>query len=104
MTTTLKLYDSANYLRSENDIAGYLSTIAEDGDPALMAHALGVVARARNVSALARDIGMTRVGLTKALSSKGNPSFATITKVAKALGMKLTFVPDHSVPNDKPIT
>jgi probable addiction module antidote protein len=68
-----------------------MSEIAIDGNSELIASALGDVARARNMSQLARDTGLSRVGLTKALSSGGNPSFATITKVANALGLKITF-------------
>lgn len=60
-------------------------------DPAFIAHALGVVARARNMSQLARDSGLTRVGLYKALSREGNPSFATVMKVARALGFQVSF-------------
>ena len=65
----------------------------EDGDPAIVARALGAVARARNMSQLARDVGMSREGLYKALSGEGNPSFATITKVMHALGLKLVPTP-----------
>jgi probable addiction module antidote protein len=93
MKETLIPYDSANYLDDEEDIAGYLAACAAENDPALMTHALGVVARARNMSALARDVGMTRVGLYKALSAEGNPSFATITEVANALGFRVGFYP-----------
>lgn len=86
-------WDSAAYLKTEKDIAGYLkAAMAEGGDdPAFIAHALGVVARARNMSQLARDAGMTREGLYKALSGEGNPSFATVVKVARAMGLQLTF-------------
>lgn len=89
-------FDPADYLRDEQDIANYLSEIAEDGSPELIASALGDVARARNMSQLARDTGISRVGLIKALSSDGNPSFATIAKVAAALGLKITFSPAKS--------
>ena len=86
-------YDSADYLKTEADILAYLEAVMAEGgdDPALVAHALGVVARARNVSKLARDTGMSREGLYKALSGDGNPSFATIAKVAKALGLQIGF-------------
>lgn len=92
---TFSRYDSADYLKTEDDIAAYLEAIMdEDGDdPALIAHALGVVARARNMSQLARDAGMTREGLYKALSGEGNPSFATVLKVARALGLRVAFQP-----------
>jgi len=86
-------YDTAEYLKTEEDIAAYLEAAAEDGDPALIAAALGDVARARNMSQLARDTGMTREGLYKALSGEGNPSLDTILKVAKALGLQMTFKP-----------
>lgn len=88
-------YNSADYLKTEADIAAYVEAVMEDGgdDPAYVAHVLGVVARARNLSQLARDVGMSRQGLDKALSPEGNPSFATIAKVARALGLRLTFKP-----------
>jgi probable addiction module antidote protein len=86
-------YDTADYLKTEEDIAAYLEAVMEDGDPSLIAAALGDIARARNVSQLARDVGMSREGLYKALSGEGNPTFATITKVAKALGLRFTLKP-----------
>jgi probable addiction module antidote protein len=90
---TFSRYDTAEYLQSEEQIALYLEAILEeaDDDPALIAHALGDVARARNMSQLARDTGMSREGLYKALSGEGNPSFATVAEVAKAMGLRLTF-------------
>lgn len=86
-------YDSANYLSCEEEIAAYVTSCAEQNDPALMAHALGVVARARNMSELARNVGLTRAGLYRALSTGGNPSFATITNVANELGFQIAFEP-----------
>ena len=95
MTEKFSHYDSADYLETEEDIRLYLEACQEEGgdDPAFIAHALGVVARARNMSQLARDSGLTRAGLYKALSPEGNPSFATVQKVAKGLGLKLTIQP-----------
>ncbi|WP_370309549.1 addiction module antidote protein [Sinimarinibacterium flocculans] len=92
---TFSRYDSADYLKTEEDIAAYLDAVMEEGgdDPAFIAHALGVIARARNMSQLARDTGLTREGLYKALSGEGNPSFATVLKVARALGLKLKLAP-----------
>ena len=86
-------WDSAEYLKTEADIAAYLDACFEEGgdDPAFLAHALGVAARARNMSQLARDSGLTREGLYKALSAEGNPSFATVLKVSRALGLRLHF-------------
>jgi len=86
-------WNSAAYLETERDIAAYLDACVEEAgdDPAFLAHALGVVARARNMSQLARDTGLTREGLYKALAADGNPSFATVLKVASALGLKISF-------------
>ncbi|WP_414041101.1 addiction module antidote protein [Acidithiobacillus sp. M4-SHS-6] len=88
-------YDTADYLKTEDDVAAYLDAVMEDGDPALIAAALGDVARARNLSQLARDVGMSRQGLDKALSGEGNPSLATVVKVAQALGLRLSFKAAH---------
>ncbi len=73
----------------------YLEACLEEAgdDPALIIHAFGVIARARNMSQLARETGLSREGLYKALSPDGNPTFATVAKVAKALGFKLTVEP-----------
>lgn len=88
-------YDTVDYLTTEEDIAAYLDAVVEEGEPALIAAALGDVARARNLSQLARDVGMTRQGLDKALSGEGNPSLSTVVKVAHALGLQLSFKPAH---------
>ena len=88
-------WDSAEHLKTEEEIRFYLEACLEEAgdDPAFIVHALGVVARARNMSQLARDTGLTREGLYKALSVDGNPTFATVAKVTKALGFKLTVQP-----------
>ena len=95
MTLPTTRWDSAQYLKTDEDIQLYLEACLEEAgdDPAFIVHALGVVARARNMSQLARDTGLTREGLYKALSSEGNPTFATVAKVARALGFKLTLQP-----------
>ena len=89
---TFSRFDVADYLESEEDIAAYLTACAEEDDPALFLAALGDVARARNMSQLAAKAGLTRMGLYKALSVSGNPSFATVSKVAHALGLKIAIV------------
>jgi probable addiction module antidote protein len=94
VSETFSRYDAADYLRTEDDIAAYLEASAEDGDPAALVAALGAVARARNMSKLSRDAGMTREGLYKALSGNGNPSFATVARIAKALGFRLALQPN----------
>ena len=88
-------WDAADYLNTKEDIRLYLeSCIEEDlGDGALIRAALGDIARARNMSQLARDVGITREGLYKALSGKGNPSFALVLKIARALGLEMHITP-----------
>ena len=88
-------HDSADYLTSVEDAAAYLEAAVAEArdDPALVTQALGVIARSGNVSELARRAGMSREGLNKALSADGNPSFATIVKVARALGLRIHFEP-----------
>ena len=96
--TKFTRYDTADYLKNDEDIAAYLEAVMEEGgnDPAYIVHALGVVARAQNMSKLARDAGMSREGLYKALSGTGNPSFSTVMKVVDALGLRINFTPSHS--------
>jgi len=86
-------YDSADYLKTPEDIEAYLVAVIEESSedlPGHFAHALGVVARAQGMSALAQVTGMTREGLYKALNGKGNPSFATVVKVLKAMGFSFS--------------
>jgi probable addiction module antidote protein len=92
-TETFSPYDSADYLFDVETAAAYLEAALDEAgdDPAVISQALGTIARSGNVSELARRIGMSREGLYKALSADGNPSFATIMKVARALGLKLHF-------------
>ena len=82
-------WDSAAHLETEQDIAEYLDACLEEGDPALVTHALGVIARARGMSEIARRAGLGRESLYKALSVDGNPEFGTVMKVIQALGLKL---------------
>ncbi|HTE40144.1 MAG TPA: addiction module antidote protein [Steroidobacteraceae bacterium] len=84
-------YDTADYLKSEKEIVAYLEACMEEAgdDAAFIAHALGNIARARGMAQLAKDTGLTREGLYKALNKDSNPSFSTILKVMKALGLKL---------------
>src|SRR5258708_78794 len=82
-------WDAAEYLKTDADIADYLEAAFEDGDPALVAAALGDVARAKGMSQIAQTAGLGRESLYKALSPEGNPEFATVLKVIHALGLKL---------------
>lgn len=89
MALKTSLYDSAEYLDTDEAIEEYIAAAFEAEDPALIAYALGVVARAQNMSKLARETGMSRSALYRALSGEGSPEFATIAKVMKALGLKM---------------
>ena len=82
-------YDAVEFLNSDEDIIAYLNAALEDGDPTLVSAALGDIARARGMTKLAKETGITRDGLYKALSPTGNPSFSTVLKVMNALGYKL---------------
>jgi probable addiction module antidote protein len=82
-------YDTAAYLKTKKDVVAYLNAVFEEDDPALITHALGVVARAEGMAEIAKQAGLTRPSLYKALSENGRPEFATVLKVLNALGLKL---------------
>lgn len=92
---TFSPWDAADYLRSEEDMVAYLQACLEEDpeDATLLAAALGDIARARGMMQLAKDTGITREGLYKALSKDGNPNFGTVLKVLHALGLKITLQP-----------
>jgi len=90
MTLETTIWDSAEFLDSREAIVAYIEAAFDDGDPALITHALGVVARAEGMSRLAREAGVTREGLYKALTPNGDPKLSTFLNVLKALGMKLS--------------
>lgn len=90
MALETKPYDTAEYLTTVEDIAAYLEAVFEDGDPQLITHALGAIARSEGMTEVAKATGLTRASLYKALSADGNPEFATVLKVIRALGLKLT--------------
>jgi probable addiction module antidote protein len=83
-------YETADFLTDAESIAAYIEAAFEDGDPAVITHALGVVARAKGMSQLARDAGVTREALYKALTTEGDPKLSTFVGVLKALGMRLS--------------
>ncbi|MCI0755435.1 addiction module antidote protein [Teichococcus vastitatis] len=95
MATKTFAFDAAELLDSPEAQAAYLSEIMEGGDPAEIAQAIGTVARARGMTAVAREAGMGRESLYKALSGEGNPEFGTIMKVLGALGLGLSVNPKH---------
>lgn len=82
-------WDVSEYLATEEDIAAYLNAALEDGNTSVIAAALGDIARAKGMTQLSKETGITRDGLYKALSPSGNPSFDTVQKVVKAFGLKL---------------
>lgn len=91
MAEKFSRYDTADYLKNEEDMALYLDACIEEdpGDGSLIRTALGSIARAKGMSQLARDTGISREGLYRALSADGNPEFSTVMKVIRALGVKL---------------
>ena len=93
MTVPTKRFDSAEHLDTREEIAAYLEAVFEENDPALIARALGVVARAKGMTEVAREAGLTRASLYKALSDDGNPAFSTVLSVISALGLSLKVAP-----------
>jgi len=87
--TKTRPWDAAEHLETEDDMAAYLEAVFEQGDATLVAAALGDIARAKGMTQVAREAGLGRESLYKALSPGGNPEFATVLKVVRALGLKL---------------
>lgn len=88
-------WDPAEHLETDEDMAAYLEAALEDGDPNLVAAALGDIARAKGMTQIAREAGLGRESLYKALSPEGNPEFATVLKVVRALGLRLHAATAH---------
>lgn len=93
MTATLSKWDIQDHLKTEEDRQAYLNAALEVAadDPEYIAQILGDIAKSYGMSKLAQETGLTREGLYKSFGKQGNPSFVTVTKVAHALGLKLTF-------------
>lgn len=88
-------FEMARQLKTEEDIAAYLTMVIEDGDAAELAHALGIAAKARGMSDIAQATGITREALYKALKPGTRPRFDTINRVCAALGVRLVAQPIH---------
>jgi probable addiction module antidote protein len=88
-TIETRPWDAAEHLETEEDMVAYLEAALVEGDASLVAAALGDIARAKGMSEVARDTGLGRESLYKALSPDGNPEFATILKVVRSLGLSL---------------
>jgi probable addiction module antidote protein len=86
-------YDSAEFLNSPKAVQFYMEEAMESGDPQLIAHALGVVARAKSMSEIARKSGLSRESLYRSLSPSGKPEFGTVMSVLKALDLGLSVKP-----------
>ena len=97
-TINLRKWDSAEHLKTDEDVVLYIDACLEEAgdDAAFIAKALGTIARARGMTQLARDTGIGRESLYKALSGESNPSFATILKVMSALGIRLHAEKTHA--------
>jgi probable addiction module antidote protein len=87
--TRTRRWDVAEHLQTREDMAAYLEAALEEGDAALVAAALGDIARAKGMAGVAREAGLGRENLYKALSAESNPEFATVLKVVRALGLRL---------------
>ena len=90
-----KKWDAADHLKTDEDVVAYLEAALEESDPALVAAALGDIARAKGMTDIAREAGLGRESLYKALSPGGNPEFSTVLKVVKALGLRLHATAAH---------
>lgn len=88
-------FDAAEYLHSEEDIAAYLTAVIEENDSSLLAAALGDIARARGMTQVAKDSGITREALYKALRPGSEPRFETVSRVCAALGVRLVAQPSQ---------
>lgn len=96
MTLKTRPLDIAELLKNDEDIAAFLTEVIADGDPGELAHALGIAARARGMTQIAKDAGIGREALYKALRADANPRFETVSRVCAALGVKLVAQPANS--------
>jgi len=94
--TQTRPWDVAEHLETDDDMAAYLEAALEEGDASLVAAALGDIARAKGIAQIARETGLGRESLYKALAPEGNPEFATVLKVVRALGLRLHAGTAHS--------
>ena len=93
MTAETKPFDAADYLETEEDVAAYMTEALASGEAAVVARALGTIARARGMSGIARETGLSRESLYRALSAEGNPELATVLRIIEAIGLRLTAEP-----------
>ncbi len=96
MALDTSTWDVTEHLQDEASIAAYIEAVLEDGDPALIAAAIGDVARARGMAQIAQETGRSRESLYRALSQQGNPQLDTLVGVLKALGLRLSVKPANA--------
>ncbi|WP_274629521.1 addiction module antidote protein [Arvimicrobium flavum] len=99
MALKTERWDVVEYLDDDDAIAAYLDAVLEEGDPQLLAAAIGDVARARGMTDIARSANLSRESLYKALSGTGNPEFSTIMKVLQAMGLRISIRPVGPTPD-----
>ena len=92
------VWDAAEHLETDEDMAAYLEAALEENDPALIAAVLGDIARAKGMTQIAKQTGLGRESLYKALSPGAKPRYDTVLKVIRALGVEITTVPKHQKP------
>jgi len=97
-----KLYDPTKYLDSDEAVAEYITEALATGDVELISHAIGVVAKARGMTKIAEDTGLSRESLYRALSADGRPQFETIGRVLSALGLRLRAEPLSAADKRRP--
>ena len=90
-----KPFDAAKYLGDDESIAEFVTEALRTFDPDVVTHAIGVAAKARGMSQIAEETGLSRESLYKALSGEGNPQFETIIRVLKSLGLRLSVEPTN---------
>lgn len=92
MSLKINHFDISEHLKTDEDIQGFLKEVADTGNTSDLIHALGIAARAKGMSEVAMNAGVTRASLYKSLSEDGNPRFETVSKIVNALGCKLSIV------------
>jgi len=90
MTEKFTTFDTSEYLKTDQNIADFMAEAFSSGDPAYVAHALGIVARAKGMTQIAKETGLSREQLYRSFSSKGNPTLQTMFAVMRALGIEMT--------------
>jgi probable addiction module antidote protein len=93
MATKTEPFDAAAYLKTDEDIAAYMTEALATRDTAVIGRALGAIARARGMTRISRETGLSRESLYRALSAEGNPEFATVLRIIEALGLRLSAEP-----------